>query len=409
MALYSYRGRNAIGELVSGRFEGDSIDAVATRLFSLGITPLEIHAATESDPVTVAELWRRMGGGRPSTKDLVMFCRQMHTITRSGLPLLQGIGSLAQSTHNAVLRDALEQVIVSLETGRGLAASLERHPDIFPPLFVSIIRVGESTGTLDTAFERMTQYLALDQQIRDRVKSAVRYPLIVLGAITFAIGIVTVYVIPAFQPIFRRLGDDIPLPTRIIMTASHVVTHYWPWLLIGAALVAGGIIAWLRTPAGRLRWDRWRLHLPVLGRIATNAVMARVCRSLSVALAAGLPINQTLRTIAMATGNTWMSKRIATLRDGIERGESLSRTAGNAKLFTPLIMQMIVVGESTGSLPELLGDAADFYEREVEYDLENLSAAIEPILIVAVGVCVLVLALGVFLPMWDMVSKARGG
>ncbi len=408
MKTFAYRGRASTGEPVAGRLEGESADAVAARLFSLGITPVEISDATERSTVTVGDLWRRMGGGRPTTKDLVMFCRQMHTITRSGMPLLQGIGSLAQATHNDVLRDALEEIIASLEAGRGLAASLQRHPDIFTPLFVSIVRVGESTGTLDTAFERMYEYLALDQQIRDRVKSAMRYPLIVLGAITVALGIVTVFVIPAFQPIFRRLGDDIPLPTKIIMGASSFVTNYWWLALLLVIATIAGIHAWLRTPGGRYTWDRWRLKLPVVGRVMLNAVLARITRSLSVSLAAGLPVNQTLTTISQATGNVYMSDRVKRLRDGVERGESLSQTAGNARLFTPLIMQMITVGENTGALPELLGEAADFYEREVDYDLENLSAAIEPLLIVAVGVCVLVLALGVFLPMWDMVSKARG-
>ncbi|MDH3373213.1 MAG: type II secretion system F family protein [Gammaproteobacteria bacterium] len=409
MAEFAYKGRSANGALITGKLYGNSADAVAGRLVSIGVTPVEIRDLTTTGSLTVSDLVTRFSGGQPTTKDLVLFCRQMHTITRTGLPLLRGLTGLMQTTHNQILKSALVEVIASLESGRELSKSLRAHPTIFSPLFVNLIEIGEATGTLDVAFQRLYEYLSMDQEVRDRVKSAIRYPVIVLIAIAVALSIITVFVIPNFAPIFRTLGDNIPLPTRIIMGVSNFAIDYW-MVVIGAVvavIVAASI--YVKSEAGRMRWDRWKLSIPVTGIIVRNAALSRITRSLAVSLSAGLPINETLRTVSASIGNNWLGEKMSLLSKGIERGESLSSTGANSGLFTPLILQMIALGEETGALPELLEESSDFYKREVDYGLDNLSAAIEPILIVAVGAVVLVLALGVFLPMWDMVSQARAG
>ena len=409
MAEYAYKGRAANGGLVTGKLHGNSAEAVATRLVSVGVTPVEILDVASERSLTLSDIVIRLGGGQPTTKDLVLFCRQMHTITRTGLPLLRGLTGLMQTTHNEVLKAALVDIIASLESGRALAASLRAHPKIFSKLFVNLIEIGEATGTLDVAFQRLYEYLSLDQEVRDRVKSAIRYPIIVLIAVAIALAVITVFVIPNFAPIFRTLGDNIPVPTRIIMGASDFAINYWMYVLGAGVVMAFAASAYVKTAAGRLRWDELKLNIPVTGIIVRNAALARITRSLAVSLNAGLPINDTLRTVSDSIGNTWLGEKMVSLSAGIERGESLSVTAGNSGLFTPLILQMVALGEETGALPELLDESSDHYRREVEYDLDNLSAALEPILIVTVGVVVLVLALGVFLPMWDMISQARAG
>ncbi len=408
MAEFAYKGRNANGNRVDGLLEADSADLVAAQLLERGVTPVNIQPARAMGGQSVSALWRRLGGGRPGTKDLVMFCRQMHTITRAGIPLLRGLGSLAQSTHHPMLREALHETIESLQAGRGLTDSLRRHPKVFSPLFVNIVEVGESTGTLDGAFQRLYQYLRQDEDVRKKVTSAVRYPILVLAAIAAALVVISVFVIPNFAPLFRALGDDIPLPTRIIMTVSDFMMNHWPLLL--ALLAAGGFGArqYVATSSGRARFDRLLLRLPVIGVIVLEASLGRVTRSLAVAIGAGLPMNQALGTIAESTGNVYLGERVAGMRNDVERGRSLTRAASDAGLFPPLVLQMISVGEETGALPDLMDETADFYQREVDYRLDNLSAALEPILIVGVGICVLILALGVFLPMWDMVGKAKG-
>ena len=411
MAQYLYSGRSARGELVRGSFEGDSEEAVATRLQQDGVTPTSITASVDGGtaPASLQQLALRMGIGKPTTADLVLFTRQMYTIVKSGIPLLRGLRGLAGSTHNTVLRRALEDVLGSLEAGRDLATSFGRHPDLFPEIYLNIIAVGEATGTLEPAFMRLGEYLRQEQDLQDRVKSALRYPLIVVLTIAVAIGVITTFVIPRFAPLFRVLGDDIPLPTRIIMGASDIARRDWYWVLAVGAGVIGGVRAYVRTPGGRLRWHRLLLALPVIGPLAHQAILARLSRTLSIAITAGMPMLQTLAIIARVCGNDYLAERMLRLRDRVERGEPLSRAAAAVGMFPPLVLQMIAVGEDTGELPALLDEVAGFYEREVEFALNTLSAAVEPILIVLVGGMVLVLALGVFLPMWNMIAKVASG
>jgi MSHA biogenesis protein MshG len=408
MSAFKYRGRSGRGETITGRLDAESVDAAATRLLTLGITPLDI-APDGIHGTSVDDLLQRLGAGRPTTADLVLFARQMYSITKAGLPLLRGLKGLAESTHNVILRNALHDVLQSLESGRDFATSLGRHPDIFPPLFLSMVRVGESTGTLDNAFSRLCEYLSQDQDVQDRVKAAVRYPMIVVVVIAIALTVITVFVIPNFAPLFKVLGDDIPMPTRIIMgTSSFVRAH-------GVALLAGMVAAifaakrYLATESGRYRWDRLKLKVPVLGDLLHQAALSRVTRSLSISLDAGLPMIQALTLLSRSAGNAYLSERLLQLRDAVERGDGLSRAATTANIFPPLVLQMLAVGEETGELTRLLDEVSGFYQREVDYRLRNLTAMLEPLLIVLVGGMVLVLALGVFLPMWNMIGKIGHG
>jgi MSHA biogenesis protein MshG len=396
---------------VNGSLEAESEEAVAARLQQDGVTPITIVASLDaplaSAPLT--QIARRMGMGKPTTADLVLFTRQMYTIVKSGIPLLRGLRGLAGSTHNILLRRALEDVLHSLEAGRDLATSFGRHPQLFPEIYLGIIAVGEATGTLEAAFLRLSDYLSQERDMQVRVKAALRYPLMVMVAIAVAIGIITTFVMPRFAPLFRVLGNDIPLPTRIIMGAAVIARRDWYWVLaVGAALFAAGR-AYVRTVGGRLWWHKFLLTLPVIGPLARQAALARLSRTLSIALTAGMPMLETLAIIARVCGNDYLARRMLRLRDRVERGEPLSRAAAGVRMFPPLVLQMIAVGEETGELPQLLDEVAGFYEREVEYSLSTLSAAIEPILIVLIGGMVLILALGVFLPMWNMIAKVGAG
>jgi MSHA biogenesis protein MshG len=407
MASFRYNGRTARGEAVAGTLEAESAEALATHLFTRGITPIDIQAVAVAQSA-LDDIWRKLGGGRPRITDLILFSRQMYAITKAGLPLLRGMQSIAASTPNEVLRSTLEAVIDNLQAGRELSFALGRFPDVFTKFFVSVIRVGESSGTLDTAFLRMYEYLSLEKRIRDKLKTALRYPATVIVAIAIAIGVITMFVLPKFAPVFAVLGNNIPWPTRVLLGVSGFASHYW--YVVGAVVIAATVAfkLWLRDPAGRYRWDKLKLRLPVVGGIVRRASLAQITRSFALTLESGVPIIQGLNMIARAAGNEYMTERVLALRDGVERGEGLYRTAQTADLFTPLALQMISIGEETGALSEMLGEVADFYEREVDHDLENLSASMEPILIVAVGVMVLILALGVFLPLWDMAAHAGG-
>jgi MSHA biogenesis protein MshG len=407
VTLYIYRARSPRGELVEGRLDAESPEQIAARLLGAGITPIDIGLASEREPA-LKRLARALGLGKPTTADLMLFSRQMHTITKAGVPLLRGLKGLQSSMHNDVLRDTLADIVASLESGRDLGTSFARHPAIFSTLYVNMVRVGEASGTLDAAFLRLCEYLGTEQDVHDRVQSAMRYPLIVVAAVFVAVGIISVKVIPAFAPVFRMLGDHIPLPTRLIMGASALTQQYWWLMLLGAAAAAFGWRAYVGTDAGRYRWHRAKVHLPLVGELMHEAILARVTRSFAICLAAGIPALQAFATIARTTGNDYVSEAILRLRDMVERGDSISRAAATAGLFPPLVVQMIAVGEETGELAALLDEVAEHYRRDVDYRLKTLSSVIEPALIVAVGGIVLVLALGVFLPMWDLFAKVGG-
>lgn len=406
MASFRYKARAANGTLVAGQLSADNLDQAAQRLIAAGVWPVHIDVENTARGFSLKQALRRLGVGRTQLTDLVLFSRQMYTVVKAGIPLLRGLRGLASSTQNPMLRETLEDVLANLEGGRDLAGSMARHPEVFPPLYVSIVRVGEATGTLEQSFLRLGQHLAQEKDIRDRVKGAMRYPVIVVVTILAAAVFLSTVVIPKFEPIFQALHGAIPVPTRIIIGTSALIRGYWHLCLAACALLAFGLRRVVATPAGRMQWDRLRLKMPVTGNLAYQSSLARLCRSLSISLHAGLPMTQALQVIERSAGNVFLAQKIHALGAGIERGELLSKASASSGLFSPLVLQMIAIGEETGELPMLLNEAAGFYERETDVALKNLTASIEPILIVVVGGMVLVLALGIFMPMWEMIGKA---
>ncbi|MFN2301556.1 MAG: type II secretion system F family protein [Gammaproteobacteria bacterium] len=401
MTMYLYKGRNPRGDAVVGKIEADDADAVANQLFSLGITPINIDVVEEHDE-TLGVWMRKLGAGRPTVEELILFSRQMYTLEKAGVPLVRGMKGLAESTRNPVLRDTIHDIVETVESGRDLASAFARHPRIFSPLYVNMVRVGENSGQLEESFLRMYQYLSLDKKVRDRIKQAVRYPIIVLIAISIAIAIITLFVIPTFAQLFARSDVALPLATRAIIAVSDFMVAYW-WAVFGALGAAFVFFRyWKRTEAGRYRWDKMRFQFPVVGDIVLRATLARFARAFSTMYRSGVPLVQALTLTAKALDNEYLGERVLAMRNGVERGESLLRSAAGVGLFTPLVLQMIAVGEESGQVDTMLDEVAEFYEREVDYDVENLSATIEPILIVGIAFVVLVLALGVFLPMWDL-------
>jgi MSHA biogenesis protein MshG len=407
MPAFRYSGRSSRGDAVSGVLEAESPESLANHLFERGITPIDIQAASVSQDVML-DLWHHLGGGRPTLNDLILFSRQMFSITKAGIPLLRGISSLAISTPNAILRDALQRIVENLQSGRDLATAFSKHPGVFSKFYVSIVRVGESTGTLSVAFERMFQYLSMEKRIRDKLSAAMRYPITVVIAIAVALVVITMFVLPKFAPIFESLGDNLPWSTKVLLGVSGFFSSYWFVIAAVVFVLVAGFNLYLRNDDGRYRFDKFKLRIPVVGTIAMKAGMARVCRSFSLTLDSGVPAVQGLNMIARAAGNEYLREGVLALRNGVERGESLSRAAQTVDLFTPLSLQMLQIGEETGDLSGLLNEVADFYEREVDYDLEHISEALEPFLILAVGIMVLILALGVFLPLWDMAASGGG-
>ncbi len=410
MPTFAYRGRNGRGEQVRGTLEGADSGAVAEQLFNTGITPVEIDLARDAGPAAGPAWWERIREEQPSALDVMLFSRQMHTLLKSGVPILRALAGLQESSAKASMKRVIQELRESLDSGRELSTAMLRHPRIFSPFYVSLVRIGEATGLLEDVFLRLFEHLDFEKQTRDRIKAALRYPAFVLVAMAIALAIINIVVIPAFAQVFKNFHVQLPLMTRILVAVSNFSVHYWPVIAVVLVAAIAAFRAWTSTRKGRYAWDKAKLGLPVVGKIIRQATLARFARGLGLCLKSGIPAVQALSIVSRVADNEYIGQRIEQMRDGVERGESVLRTAVTTGVFTPVVLQMIAVGDETGELDDLLLEVAQMYESEVDYDVKNLAANIEPILIVFLAGLVLILALGVFLPIWDLgQTMLRGG
>jgi len=408
--VFNYKGRsNRGGELIQGTLEGADSGAIADQLLNTGITPTEIRISLNSRTTRAQEmtLWQRLSQKQTvDPLELMLFSRQMYTLLKAGVPIMRALAGLQESSRNPAFTAMLQDLRESLDSGRELSTAMRHHPKIFSPFYLSMVQVGEMTGMLDQTFLRLYEHLEFEKDMRERIKSAVRYPMFVVVAMAVALVIVNIFVIPAFAKVFAGFHTELPLMTRLLMGFSNFMVSSWPFLL---ALLIGAVVAfraWINTVEGRYKWDRLKLHLPIAGEIIMKGTLSRFSRSLALSFKSGIPIVQALNTVGMVVDNEYMRGKIEQMRDGVERGESILRTANATGVFNATVLQMIAVGEETGDMDGLMFEVAGLYEREVEYEIKNLSANIEPIMIVALGVLVLILALGIFLPMWDLGKAA---
>jgi MSHA biogenesis protein MshG len=404
MPYFSYKARNAAGELLQGVLEGADSGAIADQLFGSGATPIEIQPSRKgpAGKGEASSLMARLTEKKVTSMDVQLFSRQIYTLLKSGVPIMRGLAGLQESAINKSFAMVIKDLRESLDSGRELSTAMARHPKVFNPFYLSMVRVGEMTGRLEEVFLRLFDHLEFDRDMRGRVKTALRYPSFVVTAMIIAMVIVNVAVIPSFASVFKQFGAELPLMTRILLGTSNLTVQYWPLMAGMAACLVGAFVQWTRTVKGRLAWDRYKLRIPIAGKIIHKATMARFARSFALSLRSGVPIVQALTVVSQTADNAYLSLRIEQMRDGVERGESILRTSIAASVFTPIVLQMVAVGEETGSLDDLMDEIAQMYEREVDYELKTLSSQIEPILIVFLGVMVLVLALGIFLPIWDL-------
>lgn len=401
MPLFEYRARSPQGQLINGRLEAVSRDTAASQLLESGIIPLVIEKVADSAlPMIRLQQW--LGGNKVEIQELVMFARQMYTITKAGIPLISALRGLETSMQHYLMKKALLEIAEALETGMELSAAMRRHPAVFDELFVGIVSMGESSGRLEEAFDQLSEYLQRDMETARRIQSALRYPGFVAVALALAIVVINIWVIPSFATMFARFNTELPLPTRILLGTSELFVNYWPLMLIVLVASIFGLRRYIRTPQGKIQWGRLKLRLPVVGDIINRGSMARYSRSFALMMRSGVPLPQALGLCAQVIENPHLGEKIQVIRMGIERGESLLQTHTASQMFSPLVLQMIGVGEESGSVDDLLREVAEFYEREVDYDLKSLSDKIEPILIVVMAGFVMILALGIFLPMWGM-------
>jgi len=398
---FAYKARDAGGKLIEGVLEGASAGGVADLLLGRGVTPVSIEetrARGQGNGNAALTLFKP----RVQHVDILLFSRQIHTLLKAGVPIMRALNGLQESATNPAMKEVIRDVRESLEAGRELSVSLARHPKVFSSFYISMVRVGEATGLLDEIFLRLFEHLEFERFMREQVKSALRYPMFVVIAMAVAIVVVNLFVIPAFAKVFQGFGAELPLMTRLLLGFSDFMVTWWPAMLV--ALI-GGIVAfraWVGTHAGRMQWEALALRFPIAGKIVSKAAMARFARSFALSTRSGVPVMQALSNSAQTVDNSYIAAKIEGMRDTVERGESVLRASIASGFFTPVVLQMVAVGEESGALDDMMEEVGQMYQREVEYELKTLGQQIEPILIVCLGALVLILALGIFLPMWDL-------
>ena len=403
VTLFKYSARNASGLKINNTLEAETIRQAAEIIIRQKMTPIVITPIVVS-PDLMAQFtdWHALHS--LNINDLMLFSQQMYSLSKAGVPLHKALSCLTESTRNKALSEALGDVASRIETGSSLSQAMNNHPKVFNALFINIISVGEMSGDLDRSFLQIADYLEREKETRGRIKTAFRYPMMVLMAISVAMIIINVYVIPAFKNVYDNMHTELPWQTQWLLSMSHFMVSYWSYMLgvlIFVSVMAG---KYINTYKGRLQWDWLMLHIPVIGSIVQRATMERFSRSFAMTLIAGVPLLQGITIVSGVIGNSYIASKLQKMRLGIEKGDSVSRMAASTQLFPPLVIQMIIVGEEVGNIGDMLLEVADFYEIEVDADLKNISSVIEPILIVIIGMMVLVLALGIFLPMWNLAS-----
>lgn len=417
MALFKYRARNPDREMVESMMEAPNQQAVADSLAADDLVPISIEeinkakAEQEDAGLILKQAFQafedKYFAPKVGLDELIMMCRQMYSLTRAGVVMTKAFKGLADSIDNKRLKVVFLDIEQSLNQGNSLHKSLEQHPDIFDDLFVAMITVGENTGSLDVVFKQLGAHMEREKNTRRSISSALRYPSFVFIAIALAVVALNIFVIPVFADLFSRFDTELPLPTVILIGMSNVFVKFWPLMLAAVILAVLMLRHYLRTEEGALYWDKRKLDLPIVGNIMRKAMLSRFARSFGMMLESGVPLINALEMCSRSVGNLYLGKKILNMRYDIEHGDSLLKIMKASDMFTPLVLQMISVGEETGQVDELLSEVASFYDEEVDYALENLSSAIEPVMIVVIAGLVMVLALGIFLPMWDMLSVVQ--
>lgn len=402
MRQFDYKARDTHGQRSSGVLEGTDAGAVASQLASIGLIPVSITPAARNRHSHAPAWWTRLTEERVRAIDIQLFSRQLYTLLKAGVPILRSLTSLQESSINKSFGRVLQDIRASLDAGRELSTAMQRHPLLFSGFYLSMVRVGEMTGRLEEVFLRLFDHLEFERDMRQRMQTALRYPSFVALAMVLAIIVINLFVIPVFAKVYAGFHAELPLMTRVLIGVSIFMVNYWLLILVGILAAAFLLKVYFSTVRGRYQWDKYKLRLPIVGKILLKGTLARFARSLALSNKSGVPIVQGLGVVAQTVDNSYIAGNIDRMREGVERGDSILRSAAATGIFTPVVLQIIAVGEETGELDDLLNEIAGMYERDVQYELKTMSSQIEPILIVALGMLVLVLALGIFLPIWDL-------
>jgi type IV pilus assembly protein PilC len=403
---FDYESVDLTGKRSRGKVEASTEAAAVQLLRQQGLVPVSVSAAGSL-------LHRKLSipglSGRTTLKDLAVFARQFATMTASGMTLLRALAVLEDQAAKTSLKKAIGDVRADIESGVSLSAAMARHDTVFPTLMVAMIRAGETGGFLDSALERLAVTFEKDAALRGKIKSALTYPVIVLAFTALMIAGVLIFIVPIFEGMFSKLGGELPLPTRVLVTASHSLVWSGPLMLAVAVVGTVALRRALRTrPAVRLAFDRLKLRMPVFGPLFTKIAVSRFARNLGTLLGVGVPMMQALDVVGATTGNAVITAAMADLQSSVRDGQPMSASLGRHPAFPRMVTQMIEVGEESGQLSQMLDKVADFYDREVDSAAESLTASIEPIMVVVMGTVVGSMVVCLYLPMFTIYQNIQG-
>ena len=401
---YTYRGRDREGKVVRGTLEADSTTLVANRLREMGYVPLAIEKKQEGG---LSRELKIPGTGKAKPKDLAIFSRQFAVMINSGLTLLRALYILEAQTENKALAQKLVEVRQDIERGTSLSQALARHPKTFPRLYVSMVRAGEIGGVLDSVLLQLSDTLEKQVALRQKIKSAMTYPVVVLCLVLLIVAAMLLFVVPTFKTLYDDLGGTLPLPTRILLTVSSLAVKGLPVILLGIGLGVFGFKRWIETEKGRGAFDRFKLRMPVFAGLVHKTILVRFSRTLAALLRAGVPVLESLEITAETSGNTVAATAVRDLQDGVRQGEPVAKRMANHDIFPPMVVQMVSVGEETGAVDEMLDKIGAFYEMEVEATVDALTSLLEPLLIVVLGGTVGSMVIALYMPLFNIIKLIK--
>lgn len=406
MPVYIYRAVDSKGKIIKGELEASGEIEVTTQLAKIGYMPISIIFKAQREASLLENLFKKTR--KAKTESLVIFTRQFATIIKAAVPIIEGLGVLAEQTDDPALKAALNQVTHDVEGGLSLSSAMAKHPGVFSELYVNTVIAGESAGVLDKVLLRLAQMLEEDMQTRTNIKSALRYPIMVIIALFIAVFVLSVFVIPQFAKIYMDAKIKLPLATQIMILVSNAFRNYWyitfPFLIF--LFFLWRII--INTKKGRFWWDGQKFKMPIIGKIYIKITMLRFASMLSVLYQAGLPVLKTLDIVGMTIGNAVLSKEIQKIKSDVADGKGISGGVLGSKYFPRLVGYMISVGEKSGSLTLMLDSLCEYFGLEVRTTIKNLTTMIEPIMTAVLGVVVMGMALAIFLPLWNMIQVFKG-
>ena len=404
MPVYLYKARDLSGNPVSGKVAASSLDGAEGQVDSLGYIPIAVKEQTTpfSARLDVSDVF----GGKVKPKDMIMFAFQISTLLGAGIPLLTTLKTLSEQTKNKKLKDVLTNTHREIEGGSTLSDSLAKHPDVFPGIYVNMIRAGEASGTLQEIFLRLGEMTEHEAETREKIDAALRYPKMVGIALVMAFVIVVTFVVPRFVTIFQQFKVALPLPTRMLIILNTLIQNCWAPLLFGVALAVIACKLAINTAKGRYYLDYLKIKAPVIGTLFLKVALSRFTHLMATLNKSGLPVMENLKITSSSIGNSVISEAILKIRESVREGRGIAAPMKEINLFTPLVVQMVSVGETTGELDNVLIKVSHYYDMEVENETKHLSTYLEPILTLALGTLVLFFALAIFLPMWDLTKIA---